>query len=103
MKELTKETFKDEIKEGNVIVDFYADWCGPCKMMAPKLEELEKEHPEITFMKFNAGLPENKDVATEYQIMGVPTFIVFENGFELVRFSGNISKKEFMNKVYGIE
>ena len=73
------EEFDTVIKENEkVFVDFYADWCGPCKMLAPIVEGLAGKHPEITFIKVN--IDETPDLAERYGVMSIPTLIVFKNG-----------------------
>ncbi len=79
MLHLEKENFNDVIKEGKYLVDFYAEWCGPCKMMGPVLEKLEDK---INVVKVNVD--EHEDLAREYGIMSIPTLIFFENG-EIVK------------------
>lgn len=74
----TKEQFNEEIAEGVVLVDVYAPWCGPCKMIAPALEDLSTQYPNVTFVKVNAD--ELKDVATELQVMSIPTIITMVGG-----------------------
>ena len=69
--------FEQEIKEGLVIVDFYADWCGPCQMLAPVLEELEKG-VSIKIVKINVDdIPE---LARQFRIMSIPTLLLFKDG-----------------------
>ena len=69
--------FENEVKEGVVVVDFYADWCGPCQMLAPLLEELEKE-TSIKIVKINVDeLPE---LARQFRIMSIPTLMLFKDG-----------------------
>lgn len=75
---LEKENFKEEIKEGKVFVDFYANWCGPCKMLSPVIEELANEHKEIKFIKVDVDMHE--ELAREYGIMSIPTLILFDSG-----------------------
>lgn len=70
----------DEVLKNNtsVFVDFYADWCGPCKMVGPLVEELSNEETDVKFVKVNVDdLP---DVAQRYGIMSIPTLIAFKNG-----------------------
>ncbi len=75
----TEKEFDELLKENPaVFVDFYADWCGPCKMVAPVVEELSKETPEVTFVKVNVDdLP---GLAARYGIMSIPHLIGFKNG-----------------------
>lgn len=70
--------FKSAIKSGKVIVDFYADWCGPCKMQAPVLDEFSKKIPSANVLKVNVDT--NSDLAEEYGIMSIPTMVVFTEG-----------------------
>ena len=69
--------FENEVKEALVIVDFYADWCGPCQMLAPVLEELEKE-TSIKIVKINVD--EIPDLARQFRIMSIPTLMLFKDG-----------------------
>ncbi len=59
------------------VLDFYADWCGPCQMMKPILEEVEKEHPEVEFEAINVD--ENQELAEKYGVMSIPTLIVVDD------------------------
>lgn len=77
----TDEDFKAEVLESNlpVLVDFYADWCGPCKMMAPVIDELATEYNgKVKVGKMNVD--ENQDIAQQYNIMSIPTIILFKDG-----------------------
>ena len=69
--------FEQVIKEGLVVVDFYADWCGPCQMLAPVLEELEKE-TGIKIIKINVD--DIPDLARAFRIMSIPTLLLFKDG-----------------------
>ena len=73
-----KDSFKDLISNGTVVVDFYADWCGPCKMLGPVLEEFDKENNDVEVVKVNVD--NFQDLAMEYKVMTIPNLIVFENG-----------------------
>ena len=80
---LTSENFENEVlkSEKPVLVDFWAEWCGPCRMMAPVVEELEKEMGnEVKFAKIN--IDECPDLAEKYNVMSIPTFKCFKNGTE---------------------
>lgn len=70
--------FNEEIKDSVVLVDFFATWCGPCKMLMPVLESYEKEHPELKILKVDIDL--YPELAKEYAIMSVPTLLVFKDG-----------------------
>lgn len=71
------EDFENEVKDGLVLVDFYADWCGPCQMLAPLLEELEKE-TSIKIVKINTDIV--PEIARAFRIMSIPTLLLFKEG-----------------------
>ncbi len=74
-----QEQFDAVLKEKKVLVDFYADWCGPCKMIGPVLEEVSKElGDKVTIAKVNVDKQEA--IAAQYNIFSIPTMILFENG-----------------------
>lgn len=77
---LTTASFDQEVLQAGqtVLVDFYADWCGPCKMMGPVVEELAGEQPNVKVCKIN--IDEEMAVAQKYGVMSIPTFIAFKNG-----------------------
>lgn len=88
----SKEEFHETIKEGNYLVDFYADWCGPCKMIAPILEELESE---FNILKINTD--ENEELTIEYGIMSIPTLLYFENNKLKNKSIGYMTKEEIID------
>lgn len=96
MKKLTEDNFKQEIaSEKKTLVDFYAEWCGPCRMLNPILEELAEEmSANAQFAKIDIDAAEN--VAGEYQITSVPTLILFQGGEEKGRIVGASDKEAIM-------
>ena len=91
------ENFNDIIKSGNLtLVDFYATWCGPCKMMHPVLEQLKDELGDsIRIIKIDVD--KNEAISSQYRIMSVPTFMLFKNGEAAWRQSGTIRLNDFKN------
>ena len=80
-KKITDNSFKDDVLDasGPVLVDFWAEWCGPCKMIGPSLEELSEELGEkVTITKLN--IDENPDAPSQYGVRGIPTMILFKGG-----------------------
>ncbi len=94
---LTDDNFKDALKKyENLIVDFWAEWCMPCKMLAPIIEELAKENKgKVVFAKLNVD--ENPKSASEYGIMSIPTLKFFKNGKNVNETIGVRSKAELKN------
>ena len=86
--------FEDVISEGVVLVDFYADWCGPCKMIAPVIEEIANERSNITVGKLNVD--NDSEIAARFNVFSIPTLIIFEDGNEKTRLVGYKSKDEIM-------
>ncbi len=81
MQILNSKTFDDAIKKGIVVVDFFASWCGPCRMMAPILEDLQEELGENVKI-YKVDVDESEALARRYGIMSIPTIMIFENGQE---------------------
>jgi thioredoxin 1 len=77
---LTEKNFSELVLESKapVLVDFWADWCGPCKMIAPVLEELAEKQEKVTIAKLD--VQENQQLAAQYQVMSIPTLLLFEGG-----------------------
>jgi len=85
---------KEEMKEGKVIIDFFATWCGPCKMLGGELEELEKEDTDINIIKVD--IDENESLAKEYGVMVVPTIYFYQEGELLARETGFMPKEKMI-------
>ncbi len=92
-----EKDFKDLIAK-EAVVDFYADWCGPCKMFAPVFEEASNDS-SINFVKLNVD--EHEDLAREYGVMSIPTTIHFKDGKEVSRQIGFMSKEDFRRFLEG--
>ena len=91
--EVTDANFQAEVLEadGPVLVDFWAPWCGPCRVVAPHLEELNNEQQNLTVVKLNVD--DNPTTAARYQVMSIPTLIVFKNGEAAKTIVGALPKK----------
>lgn len=97
---VTTETWEKEVlqSEGLVMVDFWAVWCGPCRIIAPTVEELAKEYAgKLTVAKLNTD--ENPDVASRYKIMGIPTIMFFRKGQKLDQIVGAVPKPQLKGKI----
>ena len=86
MKVIKESEFVNEINDGLVLIDFYADWCGPCKMLTPILEEINKENEVVRIIKVN--IDDSRFLASYYQIQSIPTLVLLKNG-------------QFLNKMIG--
>jgi len=96
--ELTNGEFEDFIKEGLVLVDFFADWCMPCLMMAPVIEELsEKFKGKIKFGKVNVA--DNEEIARKFNVSSIPNFTLLKDGKVVEQFVGSMSSEEFEEKL----
>lgn len=93
MLELTKENFEAEVlkSEQTVIVDFWASWCGPCKMVAPTFEALSKELTDIKFGKIN--IDDQAELAEKFSVMTIPTFMLFKKGVAVDKIIGAMPKE----------
>lgn len=91
---VSKENFEKEVLQSDkkVLIDFYADWCGPCKMLSPIVAEFAKENDTIKVVKIN--IDENEELAVNYGVMSIPTLVVVENGETKNTSVGLISKSE---------
>lgn len=95
--EVTSSTFSGEVLESEkiVLIDFYATWCNPCKMLSPTVEQIANEREDIKVVKIDVD--ENQDIANKYRIYSMPTLVVIADGVEINRAIGVISKEEIEN------
>ena len=98
MLNITKENFKSEVEEfsGLAVIDLYADWCGPCRMLAPVLSELEGEYPEVKFCKINVD--EEPDLARAFNVKNIP-MVAFVKDNTFVDVSVGYVPKETLKKL----
>jgi len=96
---INSEEFKNltTTSEKPVIVDFFADWCGPCKMLAPLLDELASEADEAIICKLNVD--ESPDIANQFGVTSIPTMISFKNGSEFKRHVGLLAKDAILEEL----
>ena len=97
---VSNENFESEVLKSNqtVLIDFYADWCGPCKMVSPIVEQIAKEHEEVKVVKIN--IDNNQELAVKYGVTAIPTLIVIKNGDEANRTVGVASKSEIEAMIF---
>ncbi len=97
VEKISSKEFSVEVLQSRepVLIDFYADWCGPCKMLSPIIDEVAQENDDIKVVKVNVD--ESSDIALEYKVMSIPTLVVIKNGQEVARSIGVIDKSEIKN------
>lgn len=91
---ITKDNFESEVlkAEGTVLIDFWATWCGPCRMLSPIVDEVASEHTDVKVGKINVD--EQPELAQQFGIMSIPTLIVFRNGQKVNESIGLIPKEK---------
>ncbi len=92
VKEIKENEFNEVIKEGKVVVDCFAVWCGPCKMMGPILDQVSSENSDVKFYKLDVD--NANDITKEYEIMSIPTLLIFEDGKLKNKSVGLVGKDE---------
>ena len=97
--DVTDNNFQAEVLEADtpVLVDFWAPWCGPCRIIAPSLEELNDEIDNLRVVKLNVD--ENQQTAAQYDVMSIPTLIVFRNGQPAKKIIGAMPKKRLQQEL----
>lgn len=98
---VNKENFKSEVIDSNqsVLVDFYAQWCGPCKMLRPIIDEIAGENSTVKFVSID--IDEEIELAEKYNVSSVPCLVLFEKGNEVKRSVGLISKDDIVDLIGG--
>jgi len=94
---LTKDNFKQEVLQSDipVLVDFWAEWCGPCKMLSPTIDEISKEYAgKLKVAKLN--IDEAAEIASEYGVMSIPTLIIFKKGEVASQTVGSVPKEKIV-------
>lgn len=96
---ITKDNLKKEVTDykGTILIDFFADWCGPCKMTGPIIDQLAEEIKEVKFVKINVD--ESPDLASQHSIFSIPTFIILKDGKPVSQFVGTQSKEGFLQEI----
>lgn len=97
IKVLGNKNFKTVIRRGIVLVDFWAPWCGPCKMVAPVLNDIAESEENLIIAKLNVD--QNQPLAQKFKVRNIPTLIMFKDGVEVHRFVGVKTKKQIMKEV----
>lgn len=95
---VTNKDFENIISNNDItLIDFYADWCGPCKALSPIIDEIAKSETHIAVGKVN--VEEEKELATKYRVRSIPTMVIFKGGKEVNRLVGFLPKEEILEKI----
>src|SRR3954469_12998055 len=99
LNDVTDTSFQADVLESEtpVLVDFWAPWCGPCRMVGPVLEEIAAERDDLTIVKLNVD--ENQQTAARYEVLSIPTMILFRNGVEAKKLIGAFPKRKILEQL----
>jgi thioredoxin 1 len=97
--EVTDDNFQAVVleAEGAVLVDFWAPWCGPCRIIAPHLEELDRERDDVSVVKLNVD--DNPQTAAQYNVMSIPMLLLFKNGAAVHQIIGAVPKSRLLQEI----
>jgi thioredoxin 1 len=97
--DVSDNSFQADVLESDtaVLVDFWAPWCGPCRVVAPALEEINNEREDLRVVKLN--IDDNMQTAAQYQVLAIPTMILFRNGQEAARVQGAMPKNRIVSQL----
>ena len=98
---ITNENFNEEVLKSDVpvLVDFWAPWCGPCQMMGPIVEELAEEYKDKKVKICKCNVDENQDIASQFNIMSIPAFMVFKGGEVVDQVTGGVQKDKLIEAI----
>ena len=102
--EITRDNFEDTVKQGTVVLDFWATWCGPCRAFAPVFDRVAAKHPDVTFGKVNTE--EQRELAAEFQINAIPTLMVIRDGVLIFNRAGMVPQgalEDIVAQVQGLD
>ena len=99
--ELNDNNFDATIKEGISVIDFWAPWCGPCKMMTPVVDKIAANNPDLKVGKVD--IDESSQIAQKYNVMSIPTIIIFKDGEPVDQTVGVVNEKALMTKINAVK
>ena len=100
MREITKDNFEKEVEQSKapILVDFWAPWCGPCRLIGPVLDKISSEYTnKLVFSKLNVD--DNQEIASKYDVRGIPCMIIFKDGKEVDRIIGAYGEPQLRSKI----